>query len=94
MSQRLTSDNVNQKSHTLNLYDRSDMNIGGVNDVSEFSEDIIHLKTTMGAMTIKGNNLSISKLDIENGNVSISGSVDLIQYHSKEKGGFFAGLLK
>ncbi|MBQ7573680.1 MAG: sporulation protein YabP [Clostridia bacterium] len=94
MGEKVTLDKLNQKSHTLNLYDRAEMNIGGVNDVSEFSDEAVHLKTTMGAMTIKGNNLSISKLDIENGNVSISGSVDLIQYHSKEKGGFFAGLLK
>ncbi len=94
MNEKTNVTKINQKSHTLSLCDRSDMQIGGVNDVSEFSEDSIHLKTTMGAMTVKGNNLSVSKLDMENGNVSVSGSIDLIQYHSKEKGGFFAGLLK
>ncbi|MCD8390702.1 MAG: YabP/YqfC family sporulation protein [Firmicutes bacterium] len=80
--------------HNVEVYDRSRMVISGVNDVSEFSDDIIKLKTTLGEMQVKGSKLSISKLDTAAGEVELNGAIDLIQYSARKKGGFLAGLLK
>ena len=80
--------------HSLELYERSRMVITGVTDVSEFSDDTVKLKTNMGAMTVKGSELTISKLDTNDGDVEINGSINSIQYHTKQKTGFLESLLK
>lgn len=82
------------RQHTIELEDRSKMIITGVNDVSEFSESQVKLKTNMGGLTVKGSNLSITRLNTPDGDVEINGSVDFIQYQNKQNGGFLARLLK
>lgn len=80
--------------HTLELHERSKMLITGVNDVSEFSERLVKLKTNMGGLIIKGSNLSITKLNTPNGDVEINGNIDFVQYQNKQNDGFLAKLLK
>ena len=80
--------------HSVELHERSKMILTGVNDVSEFSDDTVKLKTNMGAMTVKGTGLTISSLNTNDGNVEINGSINSIQYQTKQKGGFLESLLK
>lgn len=80
--------------HSVIISNRSDMNITGVNEVSEFSDDLVKLQTQMGVMIIKGSELSVTKLNTDTGEVEISGSFDLIEYSKNKKGGFLTGLLK
>ena len=80
--------------HSVELHERSKMLLTGVNDVSEFSDDIVKLKTNMGAMTVKGTGLTISSLNTNDGNVEINGSINSIQYQTKQKSGFWESLLK
>ena len=80
--------------HSIELHERSKMILTGVNDVSEFSDDTVKLKTNMGAMTVKGTGLTISSLNTNDGNVEINGSINSIQYQVKQKSGFLESLLK
>ena len=80
--------------HSIELHERSKMILTGVNDVSEFSDETVKLKTNMGAMTVKGTGLTISSLNTNDGNVEINGSINSIQYQTKQKNGFFESLLK
>ena len=80
--------------HSIELHERSKMILTGVNDVSEFSDDIVRLKTSMGALTVKGTGLTISSLNTNDGNVEINGSINSIQYQTKQKSGFLESLLK
>ncbi len=80
--------------HSVELYERSKMILTGVNDVSEFADDIVKLQTSMGAMTVRGAGLTISRLDTNDGNVEINGSINSIQYQTKQKQGFLESLLK
>ena len=80
--------------HSIELHERSKMILTGVNDVSEFSDDTVKLKTNMGALTVKGTGLTISKLNTNDGDVEINGSINSIQYQTKQKSGFFESLLK
>ena len=80
--------------HSIELHERSKMILTGVNDVSEFSDDTVKLKTNMGAMTVKGTGLTISKLNTNDGDVEINGSINSIQYQTKQKSGFLESLLK
>ena len=43
------------------------MSLSGVNDVSEFSDSQVMLKTSMGGLCIKGKNLSINQLNTDTG---------------------------
>lgn len=80
--------------HSIEVKDRAKMIITGVNDVSEFSDNAVKLKTNLGGLMIRGNNLSINKLNTPNGDVEINGSVDFIGYQTKQKGGILTKLLK
>lgn len=80
--------------HSIELHERSKMILTGVNDVSEFSDEVVKLKTNMGAMTVKGTGLTISKLNTNDGDVEINGSINSIQYQTKQKNGFLESLLK
>ena len=74
--------------------EQAEMSLSGVNDVSEFSDSQVMLKTSMGGLCIKGKNLSIYQLNTDTGMLDVKGEIHLIQYVNKGKDGFFAGLFK
>ncbi len=85
---------VSNAGHSMELHDRAKMTLTGVTDVSEFSDSAVKLKTNMGAMTVKGEGLTISRLNTNDGDVEINGSINSIQYQTKQKTGFWDSLLK
>ena len=70
----------------------------GVEEVISFDDEKILLNTKLGALTIKGQNLKMNKLDVQNGDVMINGEIYYIVYSGKEikkeKEGIFARLFK
>ena len=56
----------------------------GSDKVISFDEEKILLNTKLGALTIKGNELKMNKLDVQNGDVTIAGDVWSIVYSGKE----------
>ena len=59
------------------------MSLSGVNDVSEFSDSQVMLKTSMGGLCIKGKNLSINQLNTDTGMLDVKGEIHSIQYVNK-----------
>lgn len=80
--------------HLVSMENRQRMTLTGVNDVSSFSDTSVELKTSMGAMIIKGRGLSISKLNTDSGELNVNGEISMLQYTKKNGGGFFTGLFK
>lgn len=81
--------------HRLQLTDRNRGSITGVKDVNSFDEKEISLVTESGILTIKGENLHVTRLDLEKQEVDIGGKVDCLLYSqgiAKAKGG--EGMLK
>ena len=74
----------NFKSHNIVLEDRSKIKISGVEDVDSYNEHTIVLSTIKGGMSIKGEDLSISKLNLDDGSLNISGTINSLIYISKE----------
>ena len=74
------------------------MTLTGVEEVISFDDEKILLNTKLGALTIKGQNLKMNKLDVQNGDVMINGEIYYIVYSGKEikkeKEGIFARLFK
>ena len=48
----------------LILENRGKLSVSGVNDVLSFDDQIIIVETTLGLLTIKGEDLKINKLNI------------------------------
>ncbi len=76
--------NVSNRSHNVVLENRKKMSVSGVEHVTSFNPDVIVLVTVQGNMTIKGEELDIKKLNLDDGNLSIEGYISSIVYSDKE----------
>ena len=65
---------------SLNLEDRKVLVMNGVLEVLNFNDEKITLNTKLGALGIKGKNLRVKKLDLENSEIIIHGYVDSLIY--------------
>ncbi|MBE6050098.1 MAG: sporulation protein YabP [Clostridium sp.] len=71
------------KKSNISLENRKKLILTGVIEVIEFSDKEITLSTNLGNLNVKGENLKIDKLDVQNGDVIIRGSVNSIIYSGK-----------
>lgn len=82
-------------SHSLTLENRNQLILTGVTEVMTSDDKQVLLKTSAGKMKISGSSLSIGTLNIETGELSLSGNVRLMEYKdSKSSGGFFESMFK
>lgn len=70
--------------HAFTLTDRQTLALCGVQHVDNFDDDTIVLSTTMGTLTIRGHNLRIQTLDLEQGQFAAVGDFDVLQYGKKK----------
>lgn len=70
--------------HSLRLDDRAKMTVGGVTDVESFDEETVRLSTTRGALIVSGAGLHIEQLQLETGDLRMSGRVDALTYTERE----------
>ncbi|KNF07813.1 sporulation protein YabP [Gottschalkia purinilytica] len=89
----MSEKNIASKNQNIILEDRSKLSISGVEHVDNFNENTIILGTIKGGMTIKGEDLNISKLNLDDGNVIIQGVINSIIYSNKEASSGKGGLL-
>ena len=68
----------------LILENRKRLTLSGVLEVISFDEEKILLNSKLGALTIKGNELKMNKLDVQNGDVIIVGDIWAMVYSGKE----------
>ncbi len=83
--------------HNLTLKSRRELLLDGVLDVSGFDENSVALKTAMGSMVIDGQNLHITKMSLETGEVKVEGTVTGIFYEAERDAkptGFFRRIFK
>ena len=66
--------------HTLMMEEREKLQIGGVLEVISFDEEGVMMETTCGLLVLKGAELHIGKLDLEEGEVTVNGTIDSIDY--------------
>jgi len=85
--------------HEIILIDRENLQVTGVKDVESFDSEEFLLSTEFGYLNIRGENLHIRNLNLEQGLVSIEGVIIDMGYlndgYSTEKAkGFFGRLFK
>lgn len=74
--------------HLLTVESRQQLKATGVLDVDSFDEKTIVILTNLGVLTVEGEDLHINSLNVENGDISIEGTINQFRYTDlKEKGG-------
>lgn len=84
------------KKHNLILENRKNLSLGGIDDVMGFNEETVTLSGSCGILVVRGENLHISKLSLETGEVTLDGKINALIYSEEksEKSGVFARLFK
>lgn len=66
------------------LENREKLSISGVLDVFSFDDQIIIIETELGLLTIKGENLKITKLSLDTSDFIVEGYINNIFYSNNE----------
>lgn len=72
------------RAHSCLLKDRAGVNLTGVREVVSFDENEVVMDTDLGLLTLKGKELHVSRLTVEQGEVDVEGTIDSLAYSSNE----------
>ena len=72
------------RGHSIHIDARERITITGVNDVVSFNEQEVELITDAGELRIEGDGLHITRLTLEDGVVSVEGSIAALEYGETE----------
>lgn len=80
--------------HALTLTGRQMLALSGVTDVSAFDENTIAMDTSMGTLTVRGENLHVEKLTLDQGELTLTGEIQSLEYDdtASQRGGLFSRL--
>lgn len=93
----MTDGRIEFKNQNILIEDRAKMTITGVKQVESFNDNTIVLTTIKGGLMIKGENLNVGKLNIDNGNIKIEGTINGVTYSAKassQKGNIIGKIFK
>lgn len=71
--------------HKINLSDREHLEIEGVGHVESFDDQQVVLATNLGILEIKGEQLHIKQLDLDQGRLSMEGMIKSLSYQEQGK---------
>ena len=82
--------------HRLTLEGRNKLAVTGVTDVLSFDEAAAVLETSRGTLIIRGSSLHVEQLNLEAGEVRVSGTVDSLTYeeNNRTQGSFLSRLFR
>ncbi|GFZ82323.1 spore protein YabP [Compostibacillus humi] len=84
--------------HSVKITNRRNLEISGVKEVDSFDNEEFLLETVMGYLIIRGQNLQLKNLDVNEGIVTIKGKIYELSYvdeQGQEKAkGFFSKLFR
>ncbi len=66
--------------HKLTLNERKHLSLNGVTEVVSFDDQAVVLKTSMGILTVHGQNLQLKNLSLDGGQVAVDGSIAALIY--------------
>ncbi|MFQ6724219.1 MAG: YabP/YqfC family sporulation protein [Clostridia bacterium] len=71
--------------HSLTLVDRKHLNITGVEKVVSIKPDLLQLKSSAGDIIVNGQNIEVTKLDLDQHSIALTGKFDSIKYNNVDK---------
>ena len=79
-----------QMPHSVVLEDRKKLTATGILSIVSYASCTVTLETSFGTLSVGGEDLSVSELSVQTGEVKVGGTIDYVQYTVKhEKGGSF-----
>ena len=69
-----------KRPNNLTLEDRTHLTVSGVEEVMSFDEREIAMRTGHGDLIVRGEGMTISKLNVEGGDVHIHGEITQLCY--------------
>ena len=89
---------ISNYNHSISLSERKNLIVSGIKKIENFDDEEFLMETTMGYLLIKGESLELIKLDTMQGNVSIKGKINALEYiedtKNKTNQGIFNRLFK
>lgn len=87
------------KIHKITMTNRRMCLISGVKDVLSFDVHEVLLETEQGILTMKGDELHVSRLSLDTGEVDVDGRIDSLVYseasgHGQKGESFFARMFR
>ena len=73
--------------HSLHIDRRESVTVTGVTDVISFDEETIIGETEMGIIVIRGVNLHVGRINLENGELSVDGEISGVAYEEQRGAG-------
>lgn len=82
--------------HSLALKDRRQLAVTGVGRIVSCDDASAVLETALGTLTVGGQELQVSELSLQSGQVQISGRIEFLQYaeNRESSGGLLARLFR
>ncbi|SDC66706.1 MULTISPECIES: sporulation protein YabP [unclassified Candidatus Frackibacter] len=75
--------------HQIKLINRELIEITGVTEVLNYSEEEVNLETELGPLFITGEGFNIKQLNLDDGELVINGHIMNLDYSENAKGGSF-----
>ncbi|MDD7402555.1 MAG: sporulation protein YabP [Butyribacter sp.] len=95
MEEKSYEDSRRNSIHKVYLNGRKTAVLSGVKDVLSFDAKEVYLETQQGILLIRGDELHVSRLSLEKGEVDVDGRIDSFAYSDREepqkKAGSFLG---
>ena len=88
---------MEEKKCSLSLENRKKLYLTGVTEIYSFRETEAEFATENGSLQITGEGMHMEKLDLDKGEVSLTGFIISLYYPdeiTREKRGFFSRLIK
>lgn len=73
--------------HRLTLDGRASLTLDGVTDVVSFDENAALIRTSMGLLSIDGESLHVTALNVDDGHISLDGRINALVYIDEANGG-------
>ena len=70
--------------HNVILENREHLSVSGVSEVISFDENQVSLVTSMGILTVGGQQLHVEKLNLEVGEIAIAGQIEAMVYEEDQ----------
>src|SRR5690625_6220320 len=80
------------KEHNIQINNRKETEINGVKDIDSFDNEEFLIETVMGYLVIRGQNLQLKNLNVDEGLVQIKGKVFEMAYVDEQQSGRAKGL--
>lgn len=82
--------------HNIIMEDRKKLSVSGVTDIDSFDEQTIIAITDLGELTIRGWNLHITRLNLEQSELMVDGDISSLTYTDvrPKAQGFFSKVLR